>query len=143
MGELAARYPLVVPCGPGVFRPYPGGELYDACLDLGLREPPSLEEWGTYTLSEGYLDPSDLPWVPDPSLLADVPFYMFHIQERHNLAAYSFPQMRRLMAGLSSARARTRLWWLRWEPHAARMLTSVTRRAGHSQLMQSRAPRAR
>ena len=71
----------------------------------------------------------DLPWVPDPSLLADVPFYMFYIQERHSFNAYSFPFLRRLMAGLSSVRARRQLWRLRWEPRAARMLASVTRRA--------------
>ncbi len=122
MAELACRHPTVVPCGPGVFRPYPGGDLYGTCVESGLREPSSLEEWAEYPFSQGYLDPHDLPWVADASLVSDLPFYLFYVQERRRLETYSLPRIRRGMAQLSTWRARTRRWGWRWEVRVARGL---------------------
>jgi radical SAM superfamily enzyme YgiQ (UPF0313 family) len=122
MADLAARFPTVVPCGPGLFRPYPGGELYETCVRLGLREPSTLEEWAAYPFSQGYLDPCDLSWVEDPALVRDLPFYLFYIQERPKLSAYSMPALRRLMARLTGWRALKRRWGYRWEVRLARAL---------------------
>jgi anaerobic magnesium-protoporphyrin IX monomethyl ester cyclase len=122
MANLARGYPSVVPCGPGLFRPYPGGDLYETCVGLGLRQPSTVDEWAHYPFSQGYLDPCDLPWVEDPSLARDVPFYLFYIQERMKLTTYSAPWLRSAMATLSNWRALHRRWGFRWEASLARTL---------------------
>ncbi len=127
MADLARTFPTVVPCGPGLFRPYPGGELYERCVQLGLREPSTLEQWASYRFSQGYLDPHDLSWVEDPALVGDLPFYSFYIQERLKLGAYSAPALRRAMASLSSWRALGRRWGFRWEARLARGLRWIRR----------------
>lgn len=37
--------PNVIHSGPQLFRPYPGGELYDMCVARGYSEPKNLREW--------------------------------------------------------------------------------------------------
>lgn len=52
-----------------IFRPYPGGELYDQCKKLGLYEPVSLREWANTSINTGYKSLDDLPWVDDPEFI--------------------------------------------------------------------------
>ncbi len=40
------------------FRPLPGTELYDTCVEMGLKRPQSLEEWATYEMGK-----IDFPWI--------------------------------------------------------------------------------
>ncbi|UCB56915.1 MAG: B12-binding domain-containing radical SAM protein [Candidatus Omnitrophota bacterium] len=57
--------------GPHVFRPYPGGELYELCKKEGLREPQSFDEWGEFSpIKTGYID--DFNWVRDRSFVKEV-----------------------------------------------------------------------
>lgn len=62
-----------------IFRPYPGGELYDECLKLGLEEPKSLEEWkniqGIKDQNIGYYSTERLPWIKDVKFLEFVSHY--------------------------------------------------------------------
>ena len=59
--------------GPQVYRPYPGSELYLECLQRGLREPTTLEEWANspYTVGEtigrAVVNPDAYPWIGYPS----------------------------------------------------------------------------
>jgi len=55
--------------GPFVFRPYAGSELYRRCLEMGMREPSSLEEWASSPYIGGTITPKDYPlftWVRYP-----------------------------------------------------------------------------
>lgn len=50
--------------GPQAFRPYPGSELYDECVQSGWREPQSLAEWAELSANElNYLSVKNFPWV--------------------------------------------------------------------------------
>ena len=48
-----------------IFRPYPGGELYEECKQLGLHEPESLEEWSKVDIKIGYTSSEGLSWIKD------------------------------------------------------------------------------
>ena len=52
-----------------VFRPFPGGDLYEMCRQLGLHEPSSVEEWAhlgvDQELNTGFFAVSQLPWIED------------------------------------------------------------------------------
>lgn len=51
--------------GPQAFRPYPGAELYNACIKAGFKPPATLEDWADMTLNPafGFLDYKFLPWL--------------------------------------------------------------------------------
>lgn len=115
MARLKRRFPRSVVCGPGLFRPYPGGELYQRALEGGLVEPSDLEGWARELGPHGFLRSTRLPWLPDPRLVEDITFSMFYVEEYHRLHEYSFPLLRRLLAALSFWRATHRYWGLRAE----------------------------
>ena len=52
-----------------VFRPFPGGDLYEMCRQLGLREPSSVEEWAQLGVDQeqntGSYSAAKLPWIED------------------------------------------------------------------------------
>ena len=55
--------------GPFIYRPYPGSELYGECLEQGMKEPASLEEWAGSPYIGNEISPSDyhmFPWVQYP-----------------------------------------------------------------------------
>lgn len=65
--------------GPQVFRPYPGSELYQECLGLGLQEPATLAEWAkNYAQAEGYLSVDSLPWLSNKRLYKLIAFYSLY-----------------------------------------------------------------
>lgn len=76
--SLKSRSRLISIIGPQVFRPYPGGALYDECLaQYGYQEPQSLEEWSTsINRLTGYDSIDRLPWIKDPELIKRVSFYI-------------------------------------------------------------------
>lgn len=64
MVELKKIHPGSNVQGPGLFRPYPGTELYEACKQSGFIEPKSLESWAKASLSESFgINPKDISWV--------------------------------------------------------------------------------
>ena len=88
--------------GPQILRPYPGCELYQLCLKLGLKEPHSLEEWVEIDKTAlYYLNVKKMPWIKHPKLvnvvakytpkafnsyLKDIPpFWKFFIELRSKL----------------------------------------------------------
>ena len=49
---------------PQLYRPIPGGELYNECVRLGFVAPKSIREWTAEKLQvSGYLDLDKLPWI--------------------------------------------------------------------------------
>lgn len=69
MRRIIERCPQAIHSGMFIFRPYPGGELYEQCRELGLEEPSSLEEWATMMgvsdQSIGFYSLDRLPWIRD------------------------------------------------------------------------------
>jgi anaerobic magnesium-protoporphyrin IX monomethyl ester cyclase len=62
--------------GPQAFRPYPGSELYAACLAAGWQEPSSLEEWSKLMASElSYLTVQNFPWVKEKDFVESMETY--------------------------------------------------------------------
>lgn len=51
--------------GPQPYRPYPCSDLYMDCLNEGLIEPDTFQEWSNFVTNP--LSPSDIPWVSDYS----------------------------------------------------------------------------
>ncbi len=129
MARIKRRYPLAVVCGPGLFRPYPGGSLYARALAQGLVEPPTLEGWARELGPQGFLGSARLPWIRDPRLMEDILFSMFYVEEADHLDDYSFPWIRRLLAEVAFWRALHRRWELRIE---ARVRGLLRRKAHHA-----------
>ncbi len=122
MSHLKRRFRSAVVCGPGLFRPYPGGELYTISLEQGLREPATLAEWARELGGQGFLSSTRLPWIENPTLLEDLLFYMFYIEEFDKLDRYSIPWLRKLLARVAFSRADRRFWHLRFAASARRLV---------------------
>jgi len=55
--------------GPFIYRPYPGSELYQKCLQQGMKEPGALEEWVNSPFINDVIKPEDYKlytWVNHP-----------------------------------------------------------------------------
>jgi radical SAM superfamily enzyme YgiQ (UPF0313 family) len=63
--------------GPQAFRPYPGSELYDECLQSGWRAPESLEQWAELVANElNYLTVQNFPWVKHKDFVESMEAYV-------------------------------------------------------------------
>ncbi len=63
--------------GPQVFRPYPGGTLYEECLALGWKEPETLSQWAEMVENElNYLTPRNFPWISSPDFVESLEAYV-------------------------------------------------------------------
>ncbi len=72
-----------------IFRPYPGGELYEQCKKLGLYEPVSLREWANVNKNTGYNSLDDLPWVDNPEFIR-------FLSENSKYLVYDFKTIKKL-----------------------------------------------
>ena len=56
--------------GPHILRPYPGGDIYETCKELGFKEPEKLTDWDNFNpVAQYYVDPKELPWLNDPKMI--------------------------------------------------------------------------
>ena len=63
--------------GPQAFRPYPGSELYQECLEAGWGEPETLNQWDETVKSElNYLDVQKFPWLDNPDFVESLEAYV-------------------------------------------------------------------
>jgi len=63
--------------GPQAFRPYPGSELYQECLEAGWGEPETLNQWEETVKSElNYLDVQKFPWLDNPDFVESLEAYV-------------------------------------------------------------------
>jgi radical SAM superfamily enzyme YgiQ (UPF0313 family) len=125
MSRLKQRYSSAAVCGPGLFRPYPGGELYGVALEAGLKEPQDLAGWVRELGPQGFLTSTRLPWIEDKALMDDILFYLFHIEQFDRLDAFSFPRFRKMLAGSAFWRAEHRLWRFRFEAQLRRIVRTI------------------
>lgn len=62
--------------GIGLYRPYPGGELYDYCFKIGnLKNPDSLREWTSQKYLDLMISASNIPWNKDSDYMKKLNFY--------------------------------------------------------------------
>ena len=45
------------------YRPYPGSELYNLCVESGLKEPETLEDWERMILPDGSFKLDNVTWL--------------------------------------------------------------------------------
>jgi len=63
--------------GPQAFRPYPGSELYNECVESGWQAPQSIEEWASVASHElSYLAIKNFPWVEDKDFVESMEAYV-------------------------------------------------------------------
>lgn len=75
--DLARLSDKVQILGPQAFRPYPGSELYEECIESGWRAPESLDEWAHLVENElSYLTVQNFPWVKDKSFVESMEAYV-------------------------------------------------------------------
>jgi len=56
-----------------LFRPYPGGELYEKMLSLGWKEPNTLRGWIDKSMKNAaYVTAWDIPWIEEPDFVETV-----------------------------------------------------------------------
>lgn len=68
---------LVQILGPQVFRPYPGGTLYNECLTAGWKSPEKITDWARIVKDElNYLNPKNFPWLSDPEYIESLEAYV-------------------------------------------------------------------
>ena len=126
MWVLRKDCPSVLWSGPQLFRPYPGGELYETCKRSGLNEPQTPREWAKpyHVGFTGYLDA--FPWIKDANMLnflLDVYIYMHII----NVAEYAYPNMKtkilaELIARTCKVRWASNFWHVPIIPRIVRLL---------------------
>lgn len=100
--------------GPQIFRPYPGGELYDECVSAyGYSPSPSVtdEAGGTDPLT-GFESVENLPWIEDKRLIRKVAFYMEFVNINIDALRPSLLKRAALTAlkGIANLRIRFRFW---------------------------------
>jgi|TARA_Y100000031_G_scaffold70041_1_gene77704 radical SAM superfamily enzyme YgiQ (UPF0313 family) len=63
--------------GPQAFRPYPGSELYQECLEAGWQEPKTLDRWEETTKNElNYSNIHNFPWLDNPDFIESLEAYV-------------------------------------------------------------------
>lgn len=89
--------PATIISGPQPYRPYPNTELYYKVIELGYKEPKSLEEWAEKS-NEGFLSEDVLPYVSNPKMLKNLEFYCI------NAFRYPINNLHKILIGLCKLR---------------------------------------
>lgn len=112
--RLRAMSPRISIVGPQIFRPYPGGDLYEECVkDYGYAPPADMEEWsGSVDQLTGFESIDKLTWIKDKDFIRKVSFYIEFANL--NLGALHLGPLKRLVfravRWLADFRIRHRLW---------------------------------
>jgi len=131
MWLLKKENPKLLWSGPQLFRPYPGGELYEVCKRSGIREPKTLRQWAEQLAQWNFASYIDtFPWIKDANtfdFLLDVFVYMNILNFVENPAP---PRLRRILlkvpAKILSKAAEFRWTYEIWKmPLEARVLRTL------------------
>jgi len=98
---------------PGIFRPYPGGELYNECVRMGFNEPRSLEEWADTRFDESYLGASKIPWIEQPELVEAIRKYYVWFNASRQKSRAAFMPIIKVMGLIAEARLKNRAFGMR------------------------------
>ena len=93
MSKLQKIAPDIIHSGPQLFRPYPGGELYDYCVKSGYYEPKTLREW--YAANPGdFLATGKYTWMTDQAFTLDMIMAMILVDKENSRAWPMTPDFR-------------------------------------------------
>lgn len=71
-----------------IFRPFPGGSLYNLCVENGLRVPETLRDWNEMGADEdsntGFYSLDNLPWIKDTEFVEFISKYAHLIPSQKN-----------------------------------------------------------
>ncbi len=70
-----------------IYTPYPGTQLYDVCVEHGLREPEDLEGWGYFNFRNVA---AESPWIPDATrnMITALDFPLMFLGKGHFVNPY-------------------------------------------------------
>ncbi len=79
MKDLINANPSSILLGPQLYRPYPGCELFNEAVRLGLKQPKTLREWPEFIIKgnkastnlteRGFSSAEELPWIKDAKFI--------------------------------------------------------------------------
>jgi len=121
--KLYKIYPKIRVIVPGLFRPYPGGELYGKCIKLGFKEPKSLNEWGEVNLDRD--DIKILPWIKDKKLLNNMRDYIRFFTTSHEKINPLYCPFLKTLGRVAGWRFDHDFWRLPVEPRAVNLLRKI------------------
>lgn len=77
MKKLKKIAPRSMFSGPQILRPYPGGSLYDLCVESGYNSPVTLEGWAAQETGKfGELTLEKYPWIKEPTIVTALSTYV-------------------------------------------------------------------
>ena len=105
MNRINAVCPSALHTTNWIFRPFPGGDLYETCKQLGLYEPSSVEEWISFGVDKndntGSYSVSEFKWIEDPQfveyLATFTPFIRVTSTDNINIKGYLVSKILRLI----------------------------------------------
>lgn len=114
--SLSGRVSVI---GPQIFRPYPGGELYDECV-AGYGYVPGegvADDGGETDPLTGFENVENLPWIQDKELIRKVAFYIEFVNMNIDALHPGFLKRLALLALKAAAnfRIRFRFWAFSFE----------------------------
>lgn len=116
MRKLIKICPDVQIYGPGVFRPYPGSELYDLCKkNGGFYEPKSLREWADSSLDASYINLKKLDWFKEKDFIKKKRVY-FHWEYSSTNPYAKKTAFSRILGKVSRFRFEHDFWLFQFEP---------------------------
>lgn len=90
MVEISCICPSAIHYPLWIFRPFPGGSLYDICVENGLLVPETLRGWGEMGADEdsntGFYSLDNLPWIKDIGFIEFVSKYANVVPDAINKA---------------------------------------------------------
>lgn len=105
--------------GPQIFRPYPGGELYEECLTQYGYAPGKdvLDADENVDSLTGFEDIENLPWIQDKTLIRKVAFYMEFVNINIDALRFGFLKRRvfLFLKALADFRVRHGFWFFCFE----------------------------
>jgi radical SAM superfamily enzyme YgiQ (UPF0313 family) len=121
--KLYRIYPRIRVIVPGLFRPYPGGELYSECIKLGFKEPKSLREWGDVNLDSDKIE--NLPWIKNKKLLNNMRDYIRFFTTSHEKINPLYYPLLKTLGKAAVWRFDHDFWGLPVEPGAVNLLRNL------------------
>ena len=131
ISKLQRIAPRMIHSGPQIFRPYPGGELYESCVESGYYEPKTLREWHD-------LNPNDFsaykkyPWLNNQSFLLDMITALSCVDKENNRVWPMTPDLghlashlKKIVGKIANKRYEKGYWDYMLEFRAARTLYNL------------------
>jgi len=133
ISKLQQIAPRMIHSGPQIFRPYPGGELYESCVESGYYEPKSLREWYDANPAD-FSAYKKYPWVKDQSFLLDLVAALGCVEKENNKFWPMKPVLgpltgflRRTVGSVANKRYEKGYWNCMFEIRLARKVYNIVR----------------